>query len=45
MDWSERLENKRTRHFPIGDGFAQDLGEVEEDSATLVEDLDARLDL
>jgi len=37
--------NVRTRHFPVGDGIAKNLGQVEEDAASLVKDLDARLDL
>ena len=32
-------------HLVVGDVLGQDLGQVEEDAAPLVEDLDARLDL
>ena len=33
------------RHLVVGDGVGEDFGQVEEDSATFVEDLDSRLDL
>ena len=32
-------------HLVVGDVIGEDLGQVEEDAAALVEDLDARLDL
>ena len=32
-------------HFRVGDGVGEDFGEIEEDSATLVQDFDARVDL
>lgn len=34
-----------TRHFVIGNGIGEDLGEVEKDATALVEDLDAGFDL
>ena len=40
-----RGDRERTRHLLIGDRVGENLGEVEKDSTTFVENLDARINL